>query len=972
MRLATVAGELARRGFEQPDRAAERLADLGALGHELDLDVLAGLADPDLAVATLADMARVEPEAVVELVSDTEWLRRVVAVAGTSEPLARHLATHPFDAHVVRDTPRRVSAPGIAASLAAAVGASDGFQAWGDVAPDAADRLRLANRRQLIRIVARDVLRDDPWDFSDISAELSDLADGILAGALWIAGGEVPRPADVRLAVVAVGKCGGQELNYISDVDVLFVVEPAGGSADQASAVGTRLAAALTRICSAHTRAGSIWDVDAALRPEGKAGPLVRSLSSMRQYYERWAKNWEFQAMLKARPAAGDVALGQEFVDLVDDRVWRAAESDGFVADAQAMRQRVVDTIPGAQAERDLKLSQGGLRDVEFTVQLLQLVHGRADESLRARATLPALSALVDGGYVGRDEGAELAEHYRLLRTLEHRIQLRSLRRTHLMPDDEASLRRLGRGLGMDPVELVEQWKRTTRSVHRLQRRVFYSPLLDAVAKLPTEQVRLTPDAAGARLRALGFVDPKAALRHLEALTQGMTRQAQIQRQLLPAMLGWFADGPNPDAGLLSFRQISDALGRTSWYLRALRDEGEVARRLARTLSTSRYAVDLLVRNPSGVRLLVEDGELAPRGRDDLSTAMLTLARRHDNADEAIAAIRSARGRELLRIALGDVLHLIDLDAVSQGLSDLTGATLDAALDVAARDLGSSVPIGIIAMGRWGGRESGYGSDADAMFVVDTAHSDELHSATSVVARMRTLLAAPGPDPALVIDPDLRPEGRQGALVRSIDSYADYYSRWSSTWEKQALVRASFGAGDRELVGRFLDVIAPTRYPKVLTKGELADIRKLKVRIDHERMPRGSDPLRNVKLGPGGLVDVEWTVQLQQLRHASDHPSLRVTGTLEALGELREKGLISESDAADLELAWRMASRIRNAIMVARGRASDAIPSDARDVAAIGWLLGYGRADASALIDDYLRAARRASKVVERLFWEDA
>lgn len=969
MRLATVTGELARRGFEQPEVTAGRLDDLSALGHELDLDVVGGLADPDLAVSTLAGMTRTDPDQMSEVMSEPDWLRRVAAVAGTSEPLARHLATHPADARVLAEVPRRHSGQAIAALVAASIGASDGFHVWGDVAPGAADQLRLANRRQLLRIVARDVLREDPWDFSDISAELSDLADAIVAAALWIAAGEVPERDDVRLGVVALGKCGAQELNYISDVDVLFVAEPNGVANDRANAVGTRLAAGLTRVCSAHTRAGSIWDVDAALRPEGKAGPLVRSLASMRQYYERWAKNWEFQAMLKARPAAGDLELGQDFVDLVDEQVWRAAESDGFIADAQAMRQRVVDTIPESQADRDLKLSQGGLRDVEFTVQLLQLVHGRADETLRARATLPALAALVDGGYVGRDEGAELAQHYRLLRTLEHRIQLRSLRRTHLMPHDDASLRRLGRGLGVDAAELVEQWRRTMRSVHRLQRRVFYSPLLDAVAKLPTEQMRLTPDAAGARLRALGFVDPPAALRHLEALTQGMTRQAQIQRQLLPAMLGWFADGPNPDAGLLSFRQISDALGRTSWYLRALRDEGETARRLARALSASRFAVDLLVRNPSGVRLLVEDGELMPRTRQDLSNAMLTLARRHDDADEAIAAIRGARGRELLRIALSDLLHLTDLDAVGQGLADLTGATLDAALEVANR--GADVAIGIVAMGRWGGQENGYGSDADAMFVVDTAGPDVVGAATAVVARMRSMLAAPGPDPALVVDPDLRPEGRDGALVRSVDSYADYYARWSSTWEKQALVRASFGAGDEGIVRQFLAEVEPVRYPQRLTSAQIGDIRKLKVRMDKERMPRGSDPARNVKLGPGGLVDVEWTVQLQQLRHAADHPELRVSGTLEALAALRDTGLVRDSDAADLEAAWRGASRIRNAIWLARGRASDAIPSDARDVAAIGWLLGYGRADASAVIDDYLRTARRASKVVERLFWED-
>ena len=419
-----------------------------------------------------------------------------------------------------------------------------------------------------------------------------------------------------RLAVVAMGKCGGHELNYVSDVDVIFVHEPAGRSRrpDAALKVATQLASHLMRICSEQTGEGTIWPVDAALRPEGKAGPLTRTLASHQGYYERWASTWEFQALLKARAVAGDLELGRQYVEMVQPMVWSAVERDGFVEDTQAMRRRVIEHIPAHHAERQLKLGSGGLRDVEFAVQLLQLVHGRADEGIRQPTTLSALAELTRHGYVGREDGEALRDAYAFLRTLEHRIQLFQLRRTHVVPEDErvAAPARpehgLHQGAGRRPS--TSEWQHHRREVRRLHEKLFYRPLLTAVARLAGDEARLTPEAATQRLAALGFADPDAALRHLEALTSGVTRTANIQRQLLPAMLDWFAEAPDPDAGLFGFRKLSESLGRTPWYLKTLRDEGQVAERLAKLLATSRYVSDLLEKEPAGVRMLGED--LAP------------------------------------------------------------------------------------------------------------------------------------------------------------------------------------------------------------------------------------------------------------------------------------------------------------------------------------------------------------------------
>ena len=990
LRIETAQGALARRGFTDAAAAERRLASWSL--HQLQL--LGGIgraADPDLALTSLDRLHDADPALLDRLVADPRLASHLLAVLGASVALGQHLVSHPDLVDALAGPLSRTSAVDLREQLLRAVGADPAAAV--PVATDlVGDGLRLAYRAALLRVAARDLCAPEPIEAVDaVADELSDLADATLEAALAVARGKVgPGAEQTRLAVVALGKTGAQELNYLSDVDVLFVAEPALGddgepavAIDRAVSVATRLAAEMTRVCSAHTAAGTIWEVDAALRPEGKAGQLVRTLGSHRVYYERWAKTWEFQAMLKARPAAGDLALGQEFVDLVAPHVWRAAEREGFVHDTQAMRRRVVAHIPARDAGRELKLGEGGLRDVEFSVQMLQLVHGRVDESLRVRATLPALKALVDGGYVGRDDGKTLALAYRFLRVLEHRIQLFRLRRTHVLPDTEEDLRRIGRSLGYpEPVaELTSTWRNVAASVRRLHERLYYSPLLEAVARIPTSELRLTTRAAEDRLQALGYDDPAAALRHIAALSQGVTRQAGIQRQLLPAMLGWFAEAPNPDAGLFAFRQVSEALGSTPWYLRALRDEGAMAERLARILASSRYAVSLLTRAPQTVQMLAEDSRLRPRPFADIRSEMLAAARRQPDAKVAVEAVRAIRRRELFRVAAADVLGEIDVLQVGEALTDVTSATIDAALEtVRAGAAGQPVPrIAVVAMGRWGGRELSYASDADAMFVMADLTDDEptvgdpVRAAGAAIAQLRTLLARPGVDPALSVDADLRPEGKGGALIRSLAAYRNYYQRWSSTWELQALVRADALAGDPEVGAGLMAEIDRRRWPEGgLTSAQLTEIRKLKARVEAERLPRGADPERHTKLGPGGLADVEWTVQTLQLQHAHRLPALRSTQTVVALRAARDAGIIDPLDAGQLEEAWRLASRIRNSIMLMRGRASDSIPSDARELASLAELLGYGPGESSHLLADYRRVTRRARTVVDRVFWGEA
>ncbi|GAA3932335.1 bifunctional [glutamine synthetase] adenylyltransferase/[glutamine synthetase]-adenylyl-L-tyrosine phosphorylase [Streptomyces gulbargensis] len=980
---------LLRHGFTDPS-AAERLLDVPELsalrGDPVLLEALGATADPDLALRGLVRLVEAQSDAerpalTTTLLSAKPFRDRLLGVLGTSEALADHLVRHPGDWRSLVTYEAADLRPGLADFERGLADADD---------PVA---LRVAYRRCLLAIAARDVCGTS--GVARTAAELADLATATLRAALALARAAAPEDAALcRLAVIAMGKCGGNELNYVSDVDVIFVGEAADG-ADEAKALqaATRLAAHLMRICSETTVEGSIWPVDANLRPEGRNGPLVRTLASHLAYYQRWAKTWEFQALLKARAVAGDEELGAQYIDAVSPMVWQAAERENFVADVQKMRRRVVDNIPVAQVERELKLGPGGLRDVEFAVQLLQLVHGRSDATLHSGTTLDALAALAAGGYVGRADAAQLDEAYRFLRAMEHRIQLHRLRRTHLVPEDEADLRRLGRSLGLrtDPVaELNREWKRHAAVVRRLHEKLFYRPLLDAVAQLAPGEIRLSPKAAGQRLEALGYADPAAALRHLEALASGVSRKAAIQRTLLPVLLGWFADSADPDAGLLGFRKVSDALGKTPWYLRLLRDEGAAAENLARVLSAGRLAPDLLLRAPEAVALLGDPEGLKPRDRGHLEQEVLAAVNRADGPEQAVAAARGVRRRELFRTAAADLIGSYGtedspratepgplVDRVGAAITDLTAATIAGALRAAVRaEWGDRLPtrFAVIGMGRFGGHELGYGSDADVLFVHEPREGvdeqEAARAANRVVSEMRRLLQLPTTDPPLLIDADLRPEGRSGPLVRTLKSYEAYYRRWSLGWESQALLRAQAVAGDEELGARFLALADPLRYPADgLGEDAVREIRRLKARMESERLPRGADPTLHTKLGRGGLSDVEWTVQLIQMRHGHARPELRTTRTRQALAAACAAGLIASDEAQILDEAWVLATRVRNAVMLVRGRPGDTFPGDPREMAAVGRYLGYGPGHVGEAVEDYRRVTRRARAVVEDLFY---
>lgn len=1017
-------------GFQEIGRAKERLNALGEqTGGRVDppalLARLAHSIDPDTALANLADIIQVMPgEPLTSILDDGSALQRLIDVLGASNALGVLMRTRPDLVAAATADPARtvmVTAAERRTQLLDAVGADSAGTAGSDgpaqesslPLAQAASALRRAYREQLAAIMAQDVVADDPIDIQPtISRELSALTDATLEAALAIARHEVQGSSMVRFAIIGMGKLGAGELNYVSDVDLIYVVEPAQDDVDNTvlTRVGTKMATMMQRVCQsviAGVAEPALWQIDGALRPEGKDGPLVRRLESHRAYYEQWAQNWEFQALLKARAVAGDTALGQEYMDMASSFVWMAASRENFVNDCQRMRERVENLIPADLKDREIKLGRGGLRDVEFTVQMLQLVHGRTDPALRTRSTLNALQALSEGGYVSRVQARQLSWDYRFERVLEHRQQMWQLKRTHLFPDlgagndgglekkrtlntDELNqnpeLHRLARAVHMHPEELVEHYDETRQQVRHLHNDIYYRPMLPISATSPDESVALSEEATLERYEAIGFADPQAALRHVRALTDGVTRAAKINRILLPAVLRWLGEGQNPDMGLLYWRTLEEHFGGEHEYLGFLRDSPSAAQRLCHVLSNSRYLGDALNKSLESITWLGDDAQLHARSRASLDTQCTAIIDRHSHtAKEAATALRALRRHEIERIGLGWMSGVVWGPEMLNGMTDVYDAILDAALrwSIAGQMREDNVQeapaaIAIIAMGRYGGREVNFSSDADVIIIYRPSGGADDQSANrfarKVQEQLRMLVQGPiSLEPKIELDMDLRPEGKNGPLVRSYASCEEYYRSWSSTWERQALLRARAAAGDMALANDFLTHIAdPLRYPdRALTDEEIGQIRKLKARMEAERLPRGVRRERHLKLGKGGLSDVEWTIQLLQLQHAHNDPDLRVNSTTAALGELVADGVICEEDADTLGEAWQMCTDARNGNYLWSGRANqaDILPTDVYSLGGIAVYLGYDANHGQRFENDILAVMRRAREVTDRLFY---
>jgi glutamate-ammonia-ligase adenylyltransferase len=886
--------------------------------HRHTGELAARSADPAAVERALARLAGEQPAAAARLEDNPELARAALAVMAASRSLTRLLQTDPAALDVLANLARRPPLPDPAAG---------------------ADALARWKHREQLRIAARDLLGHDA--LPAVGTALAALAGDVLRAACAIAG------TGAALAVIGMGKLGGGELNYASDVDVMFV-----GEADPLPVVR------VARRC---------FRIDANLRPEGRSGPLVLPLAAYEAYWDRWAHPWEFQALLKARPVAGDPDLGAAFAAAAGARVWGRPFGVDELRALRDMKARAEQAVARkGLTEREVKRGRGGIRDAEFAVQLLQLVHGRHDAALRSPNTLAALAELAAAGYVAPGDARVLADGYTFLRTVEHRLQLEDEQQVHAVPQDPQARARLARVLGYRDdarAGALERFdselgrhQRAVRSVHE---QLYFRPLLEAFTG-PGGGAVMGPAAVQERLAAFGFADAGRTRSMVTTLTRGLTRSSRLMEQMLPLILDWLSKSPDPDLGLIGLTALVGHADRVPGLVATFRDSPEAARRLCLLLGTSRLFQHRFERDPEMLAALGAEAGLRPRDRDALAALTASAVGWRAGPEARRGALVRLKRSEELRVAAGDVVGLTDVRQVGAALTGLAEAVLQAALDTVA----CPVPLALVGMGRLGGAELSYASDLDLLVVSAAATPGETAAANAGTEALLRLLRGPAPAARLYrVDLGLRPEGRTGLLARSLDDYRAYYRQWASTWERQALLRARPVAGDPTLGAAFMAMIEPW-VGRPLTGEETREIRRMKARIERERIPPREDPHFHLKLGRGSLSDVEWTVQLLELGH-----QMRAPGTMAALAALEEAGAVSRTDARALGDSYRFCERARNRLAVIGGLAgsgADALPAEADRLATLARSLGTTGPE---LRERYRQVTRRARAVMERLFY---
>jgi glutamate-ammonia-ligase adenylyltransferase len=1040
---------LQERGFEGPQGARRALQSIFRTASdpalalrflEAALEGVRECPDPDRAlnhlVRWVAQLAGVR-EGLAALLADPRLLHDLLLLFGTSDYLADILVREP-SLYALLTAEGEERAP-LAARLDAAV------LPFSRPA-SRLDALRRFKRREFLRIAARDLT--GRADFAATVRAISDLADGLIARALAtceeelapsqaalspLAGGRGGGPTHSAaalstppFAVIAMGKLGARELNYSSDVDLIFLCDVAEADGplpgdERGMRQATRLAEALVAALSKPTAEGNLFRVDMRLRPEGRFGALVRSLASYREYYDRWVETWERQALIKARFVAGDAELGARFERMVEPHVYRRVHSTALLEDVRDVKRAIDRRVDQAgERENNVKEGRGTIREIEFAVQLLQLLFGGERPDLRARDTLTALARLTAAGLLTQEEAATLGDQYRFFRSVEHRLQLMSDLPTRRIPDDPGERRKLARRMGYPPeacdgfmADYAARASAVERITGALVRRLAggaeeaaapEADLRDRVLALAGPEGGASPAARAAleaELGRLGFPEPAAAAESVTRLALGgphVALPASTRRafaDLAEALLPRAAASPDPEGALRVVEGLARRMGTYQTFYRTLAEQPDMLAALCVVAGTSPWIAEEVTRRPELLDAMTDPEFLrAVRPRE----ALLAEVRRRRDAMRGRAdrrnALRRFRKRELLRIAARDLLLGVPAREITAELALLADVCLEVALELAWEGaLGRTDAVrgfAVIGMGRLGGEELHYSSDLDLLYLYDPRRGPEGLTHTqyeALAASASGTMQELGEEGRLYeIDLRLRPEGKSALLLVHLDAARQYYGAGgrSQTWEKQALIKARPVAGDGELAAAFLAVVAPEVYPLDPPAERDAEVRAMKRRIETERVREGERP-RNVKLGPGGLSDVEFLVQRLQLRHGGRYPSVRARNTFDALAALAAAAdagvgrptplpvdaggapLLAPADAALLADHYAFLTRLRQRLYLrSSGVASDLLPTDPAELRRLARTVALP--DADALHAEYTRRTGEVRAVFTRCF----
>jgi glutamate-ammonia-ligase adenylyltransferase len=975
--------------WEDPERAARLAArvhaETGLEAGEL-LELCLASADPDgaLAGAMRALAARRE--------------RYGTPAPHTAlAPLVRICAASKFLAQALAVRPRLIDLLACARFLAQPRSAKEATDlalqraARATDATSLARRLRRHKQQEVLRIALRDLLGAS---VQEVTRELSQLAAGSFEAAVRFHHRRLSAlhgaPTDRGFCVLGMGKLGGEELNFSSDADVLFVYDKDGHTTGGLPhfTFYARLAEEVTRAIGspqATPEGGFVFRVDLDLRPEGRSGPIVNAIHGLELYYEAQGAAWERFALLKARPIAGELQVGEEALRRLAPFVFRKyfdLKAIDEMRQLKARAEKEAARSPGI----DLKLGKGGIREIEFFAQALQLLHAGRDANLRVRGTLGALERLLYAGLVASRDRDELSEAYVFLRRLEHRIQMVAERQTHSIPEDPAERDRLARRTGWRDFAALER----ELSQHRAGVESRFRDLLRVAGGAPADEdpraaaaadPLATEEERAAALAELGFEQPDAIAAEIARLAgrRGTPFSAasspELQRHA-PILVAELAAAPDPDQAARHLTDLFFALSNPRPTAEMLAQSPRTARLLISLFGSSDFLSRSLVKHPELIDQLVGRGAAAlVRERDDLRLELKNRLAATTDVEGALTELRRFHNEEVLRIALHDVAGALDTEQVSRQLSDLADACVAACLTLAEAEMekrdgapldarGDRARLVVIGLGKLGGRELGYHSDLDLLFLYSAPGETEKRVANHehfarVAQRLISHLGLPLREGALYrIDTRLRPSGNAGPLVVSFEALATYHSREARLWERQALLKARAVAGDDALFARArAQVLEPSLFRK-LDRGEAArELLAMRERMERE-IADESGGRYNSKLGRGGLVDVEFAVQFLQLVHGAEHPRVRSSSTPQALADLLEAGLLSPQDQQPLARGYRFLRRLESRLRIVRDRSVDRVPESGRELLHLARRMGYsGPRAGEELLADYQRTA---------------
>ncbi len=1010
---------LVQAGFRDVERALHNLEELAGSEAEGQLSdnffqALIDAPDPDMALNNFARIAQAGRASFLHTLKEhPELCRMLLCVLGGSPFMADMLVRDPDIFDWLSDAPNHFEQScdkeQLLASFERAVEAVDTRE-------DKLNAIRRSARRELLHIGVGDLAGGRAIQY--VAADLSILADVCLQKLIDIllpdlqARYGMPRNADgqsVEFAIFGLGKLGGMELNFSSDIDLMFVYS-AEGNTDGAKPVTnqeffTRLCEQIVRAATEVTPEGFLYRMDMRLRPDGAAGALVMPLAGYEGYYMRRGELWERQMLIKARCCAGSERLGQRFLKMVQPFVYPRYFDTSPTTEINRIKARIEDQIGSkGQRETHLKLRSGGIRDIEFIVQCLQLLVGRIHENARSDNTLEAIRQLQRVSALSGKEADQLKAAYIFFRRLEHRLQMMHNRSDYALPEgvDEQGI--LARAMNMGSAEAY----RKTLDVHLKAVQEVYAQVFTEARESEGRSIgalvnmEIGDAEASGLLEEIGFDRPGEAHRNLIYLAFGHvprirgTRARQSFTELAPALMQTLQESADPDQGLSNLESLVSAYGAGDMFFRILASNQGFRELMLSLCVGSQFLVQVIRRNPGLLDWLVRpevlylDPEaevlhLSP-GVDALQEQFRAEIERYGDTPELAGGMNAVKNRELLRFGTRDLVGLTDTFETFEALTMLADGVLQAVYEVVYARLiekrgvprnrsGEEVGFVVLGLGKMGGGELSFGSDLDIVFVYgEDGETDgarppgNLQFFIDLAQQMIAVLEQNTPQGKLYpVDPRLRPEGASGLLALSLESYSRYLETRASTWERMALSRSRVVAGDAVLGEKLLNLFEPFVVGSGFSDEEVAtmlDIRKKMERKDGQK----SRKVVSIKTDAGGIVDIEFIAQILQLKFAKDHPELRSANTLEALRRLVEGGFLGAEDAQRLQQAFVFLRTVEKVIRRQDEQARTHLPTEDRALTAVARAMGFDTAEVfeDVLKNDMAQTREIFERVVKR------